>query len=814
MTTDREPRIAPFALVRLAALAHPAPPAAAAAFRSAVNSLVRLESTVAELALQLPDALYASADGHSAEFHRRVVLPLRRDVHNGRTPKPVDLGTLPERVPLLAQWLSAGSALAGAQAAVAEQWPAALAAERAVLAELAAAEPLRRAVVLTGPDLVHGLDRAARGELDRKARKAEATVLRYALRATSKTSPFSWYTYVGWGRWSTDDELAFQAPVAHAQLNQVLLARLVESLSRTHRDALPHRLAPAVRERDGKIVFQRDVPVEGAKRAYLTNSETVAITATGPLRFLLAVAHGKGATPAELASALATKLPDEHAPAAAKYVTRLLDIGLLIPVRPVDPHDPDAALALAQWLRDREQTDVANRLTALVFRTTSFAGLDVRGRQARMSELEATWRELGPDLTGVPPVAEDVVLPGVARLGPAHGQAATGTLARLTPLLMAFDRQLLIRRIARDRFVTRFGAGGAAHPADCAELLGAALIESLAGPASEAGEEIHAVRARLAGMLDAAAADREIPDEMVRSAAESLPQWTRTRPVSYSWFVQPLPAGGLVVNHCYAGFARFTSRFLDRLPPAARSDVTGYLDEVLPAGFTQYRPVGGFTANLHPMLGAEEIGEDLRWADLTPDDIEVRHSPANDDLQLVHKASGRRLDVLYLGFLMPLMLPDRVSALYTDMSCGWVDLDGLRSSVNRGDVVEQGRLRYRDVVLARRSWDFGGQAANRLRTDFTGDVSAALAAARLRAQHDLPEHVFIGAGGGITSMADFEQRLSAPKPQYVDLASALHTRCVQRVFNRHNTDVRLTEALPVPAGRVVELIAETWWRAS
>jgi lantibiotic biosynthesis dehydratase-like protein len=793
--TEHHPRIAPFALVRVAALAHPAPPPAARAFRAALDALVALESTVAELGRGLADALYASAAGHSSDFHRRVVLPLRRDVHNGRTPHAAGYGTLPDRVPQLQPWLTARARLTAATEAVLREWPSALAAERAVLAELCAAEPLRRAAVLTGRDLLHGLDRTASGAGDRKARKAEPAVLRYALRATSKTSPLSWYTYVGWGRWAADDALTWGEPAAFTQVNHALLARLTARLLREHRDMLPHRLAPGLREHAGRFSFRRDVPVEGATRAYVTKEEIVDVAATDLLRFLVAEV-GAGATPQDLTGALAARLPADQASAAGKFVAILLDVGLLVPVSPVDPQDPAAVHALARHFK-------VDGLAALAARTSEFARLDARARVTRLAELEAGWRELGVDTAGVTPVAEDVVLPGVVRLGPAHGQAATGTLARLTPLIMAFDRQLVVRRIARNRFVDRFGHGGSAHPADCAELLSEALIEALVGPESKTSAEIAAIRSKLAGMLDQSAVDREITDEMVDTARSLLPQWARARPVSYSWFVQPLP-DGLVVNHSYAGFTRFTSRFLNQLPAAAHADVTGYLAEIFPAGFSQFRPVSGFNPNLHPMVTGTEIDG--------CDGLVVRHDQATDELRLIDRA-GRPTDVLYLGFLMPLMLPDRVTALYTDLSCGWADLGDLRSTVEHEGVVEQGRLRYHDVVLARRSWDFGGPAADRLRTEFKGDAENALTAARLRARYGIPEHVFVGAGGGISSMADFEQRLGAPKPQYADFGNALHTRCLQRVFTRHAGDIQVTEALPVPAGRVVELIAETWWRA-
>lgn len=807
-------RIAPFALLRLAGVAHPAPPRSADVFRAALNTLAGKEIQLAELAGPLSDALYGSAAGHSLDFHQRVVLPLRRDVHNGRTPRAADLGDLPARVPGLDRWLRLRAEADAATAAITDAWPDALAAERAVLAKTVAEEPLRRAAVLTGRDLLYGLDRTARaqGEPDKKARKSEPTVLRYALRATSKTSPLSWYTSVGWGHWSDKDELPQGEPVAVARVNRVLVARLTAAVLTQRTGTLPHRPAPALSERDGRLFFRRDIPITGATRAYIVKEESVDLTLNGPLRFVVDTARAagpKGITPDDLAAALRERLPDDQSARATAFLGKLLDVGLLIPVEPVAPQDPDAVTSLAGWLRDRGEPKTATKLLALEEATTSFAALPAAERPARLAELDAGWRALsedtGADLTDVPAVVEDVFLPGTAKLGPAHGRDATDALARLTPLLMLFDQQLLIRRYARDHFVARFGKGATATPADCAELLAAALRQTMAGPHNEDAAEIAALRKRLA-----AKANGEITDELIDEAAALLPGWARTRPVSYAFFFQPLPDGGVVVNHIYAGFGRFTSRFLDGFGPSARADVATQLRDHL-GDFAQYRPVYGFTANLHPLLGALDVGDDARWADRTPDELEVCHDPVADELRLRDRRTGRFLDLLYPGFLMPMILPDRMAALYTDLSCGWADLDALRPSIEDNGVVAHGRLRYRNVVLARNSWTFSPQASDGLRTTF-GAPDVAVTAARVRARHGLPEHVFAEPGGTVSSMEEFNSRIAAPKPQYLDFGNALHLRHLPRLLARYGA-VRFTEALPVPHGRVAEIIAESYWSA-
>ncbi|WP_367128780.1 lantibiotic dehydratase [Saccharothrix sp. HUAS TT1] len=815
MATDPTGRttteLAPYALVRVAALPHPRP--VASDFRTGLDAVVAAHARIAARAPDLADALHDSAAGHSAGFHRRVVLPLRRDVHNGRAPRPestAELGDLPERVPLLRAWLTAHDELARAVDAVLAAWPDELAASRAWLAEVCAADPLRRASVLTGPDLLHGLDRTARGQgvPDRRARKAEPTTLRYALRATAKTSPLSWYTHVGWGAWG-DGPWPAAEPVSRPAVHRLLVTRLLDALG----PRLPHRLAPALRERDGRVLFRRDAPVEGSGRAAVVREEEVDVAASGPLRFVVDLVRGAGPDglpPARIAEALAARLTTADADHKAHdFVTRTLAVGLLVPVPPIHPQDPDAVGSLAAWLAPTD-ADTADRLTALATTTAAFAHADPPARVTALAGLAAGWRDLGErvgaDLTGVTPVVEDVVLPEPVPVPP----GAAPALTRLTPLLVAFDQQVLLRRLIRTRFVERFGEGGDASPAECAAPLALAWQDSmdpgLADDARDPGvRAVFQLREKLAGQVH----EGVVTDDVLRSAVDLLPAWATRRTGSYGFFAQPTRDGRLVVNHVYAGFGKFTSRFLDLLP-GARDAVTRQVSRHTTEP-VQFRPVQGFNANLHPLLGAREVGEDARWADLVADELRVRHDPVADEVRLTHR--GVPLDVLYLGFLIPPALPDRQVALYSDLACGWVDLDRLRAVTEDGGVTARGRLTFGDVVLARRSWDFATPPP------VGAEERAALDVARLRARHGLPEHVFVGPDRGPVSADAYRRALTAAKPQYADLGDPLHLRCLPRLLARFPDGVRLTEALPVPGagsptGRVVELIAETYWRAS
>ncbi|MFJ9453918.1 lantibiotic dehydratase [Kitasatospora sp. NPDC101447] len=854
------------ALVRATVLARPAQSAPSAAVRSLLAELGTVEAAEAALRTDLCDDLYDSRTGHDEEFHRRIVLPLRRDLHNGRPPRAAHLdrlADLPQRVPRLADWLDLRQRRARLLAALADAVPPALAAERAALAELCRASAFTRAVALTSADLLRAVANTARaadstGERPARARKEEAAVLRHALRATTKTSPLTWFTSVGWSSGdglpdgyaedATPDGPAGDTtpnampdaptgtpvpPYAVVRENRTLVAALVQALLDDPRRSrtLPHRMTGAARVADGRAHYARSEVVFAGGRYLVTREEEVELADRPELALLASLADTPD-TPDRLATRLAAALRrPEDDPVVHRFVGQLRTARLLVPTDPVDPQDPQPLRSLAHWLRQWPQdAAIVTLVDHLADRTAELADAPGERRPALLAALADAWhrvlaaagRPVPAEAAPLTVLSEDVHAPAPPQRRPSRADRAA--LAELTALAELFDHGHLMRRAACDRFVARYGVGGVCgtpweFAADAAEAWSAIAVP----------DELAALRAEFAAVPETGG-EIVLPAERVRALAARLPDWTAARPLSYSWFVQSDPTDGLLcVNHVYGGWGRFASRFLDATTPRAAADVTRQIRRGLGEGAraAQIRPVGGFNANLHPLLLADEIGPDRRWTNLVEADLDLVHDPASDQLRFRLRSTGELLDVLYLGFLAPVMLPQRLAPLLADHPNGVVDFRPLlpRTALGApgGTVTGTPRLRHRHVVLARRRWHLPPAVLDALRADLAADPGAdgipAGATARWRALLGLPEQLFlhpVPAAATTDTPADaFVAHLRAPKPQPVDLGNPLHLCHLAKWLTRYPNGVVLEEALPAIAGtaeptRTVELVAETY----
>jgi hypothetical protein len=208
--------------------------------------------------------------------------------------------------------------------------------------------------------------------------------------------------------------------------------------------------------------------------------------------------------------------------------------------------------------------------------------------------------------------------------------------------------------------------------------------------------------------------------------------------------------------------------------------------------------------NLHGRLTDYEIvcpGETstaLPDARLDLDDLYAEHDERQDRLVLRSRRLEREVVPLYLGYLVPMVLPEvpRTLLLFSPTSRSRPEVwRGVPEGPERGGVTSRPRVRYRSLVLHRRRWT-AAPGALPVRTPGADDAAWYLAWQRWRREHGLPARVFATvrpADDGTGPAAAFG---GGAKPQYVDFDSPLSLTALEGLLAGGPVRTVFEEMLP------------------
>ncbi|WP_329017345.1 lantibiotic dehydratase [Streptomyces sp. NBC_01601] len=689
----------------------------------------------------------------------------------------------------------------------------------------------------------------ADGPLSKRERRIERSLLEYLLRTACKTSPFSTLTAVSAGHFAEAGGRPLVVSVdgwekrGSTRLNIAVLARLSELLTANPR--IRHELP--VRATSGTEVHQDRVRYLRKLRGADGNADAaVTLDAVHESLFYLpggdALADvlklfGDGTTlrfedAVRQLCALDVKRPE---PEVERYLAQLLRLGLLVvPDLHLDIHDPDPVSTYRGGLRGLG-TSWADDIAALVERMGAdverFAGAGLARRRELLAQVKEsvaeTHRLLGRDDTPVlrTLVYEDTILPGLTVTGDTSTwtRQLTPGLRQLARILPAFDGNAVRRIVTRGFFRARYGEGGR-----CEDFLSFAhqfnqdfydnYNQRLMRHQRFDGttplpydnwfrqEEITGIdRARAAvaeemglryGKARASGADVELDEDFLATVEGLLPRTEDLR--SLSFFLQLAENGTedplVVVNRVYSGLTLLFSRFAHCFDDALTASLRRSLDDAVPEGAVFAELKGGYDAtnlNLHPVVTPYEIvcpGETSfrpPHERILVEDLVVEHDAETDRLRLRSRRLGVEVIPVYLGFLLPMALPE-VQQVLLNFSCTtMVQLDLWEGTgVQEGDSGVLPRVRLGNVVLQRKSWRF---AAGQLPQAVAGqpDDEWFLAWREWQRSAGLPRHVFASLGG-------------EHKPQYVDFDSYACVRLLETAVRKSASAVVLTEMLPGP----------------
>lgn len=788
---------------------------------------------------------------------RRLVLGLRRALHNGRPAKAAQLeaarrhadGTLYGRIAGLDR---VHVDLAAALAAFESVHQREIACGAESLRSLMDAHNLQLALSYNNPQLLRRLRKHYIGDApltDNKAvRNHEDSLLQYYARASTKTSPLSSFTMMHVGSWRDQAEGAQASRLSNRVVRKVegkaaLLRHILDSWLKDYelvRRAFPLALNPTIRESDGKLELQ----VVTAGRDFIGRTWGTGIDAAridaGPMLACVASALDDRdvALPAEVLveriCALAPKLPRD---AVDGYVKKLFELGYL--VAKTDFVEQTDAL---EWMAgvvesagDAASADVRSAVARLRTDLEVMRGEDVEQRICASLDVDAAFADLA-EATGArrggylfrTPFYENCYFSeGGADLSVASIEAYRGEFDLLQQLNRILDSNQQVQANMCDYFVSRFGEDGTCNDvggfikdfdATYAPLVSEGKADA-EGIAERSPRTLALVRAEQAfedylKPLLQQGRDVQFDPEALRGIIALLPQQMRTKSTSYSYLVQPARSGefdGLVLNQVFGGRSGIISRFCEILDGEGEERLRTYLREGAEGSRNvELGGVFGFNANRHPAMSDTELvvppfGHSFAGTrKILLSELKLRYDPRQHRLRFLDH-DDLPVDVWYHGLLSPVLLPavHRAIALGFTEGPSFMFTNVLLSLMETSDseVIHSPRVSLGRVVVSRRSWLVASSAYP------DASVSAAdfyLAVREWQRRHGLPDRVFVravlDAGADKSRIKRYEAmkdiNFKDLKPFFVDMRNPRFVRLLQNMMRRHELPLFMTELLP------------------
>ncbi|GIG05103.1 lantibiotic dehydratase [Catellatospora coxensis] len=872
----------PFFMLRLAGL--PFDTVAPLRFPQTVawtQAMLEVEQRLREGAPPVLDALEAVISEVAGQTERGRLIEIRRDVYNGRAPRqPAEAIALvgrhaPQAGPALAGWLAAHDELAriratGAQILADEQLD-----RQRHLRELATHPQFRAGLLLSSPSLDRYLPTFLSnpaGPLGKRARRIERSLLEYVYRTACKTSPFSWLTPVGLGRFtqgSGDPLIVETAPEqwrSFPRLNLAVLGRLGDTLlaEPALRADLPIQVTSGWRNDRNRVRYvrrQRRAGDDDAAGSMDILQENLFYLTSGTVltELLETIPDGTSLTFGELVTRLHDNDPEHRRPADIDaYLVHLLRLGLLVvPQLHIDLHHPDPVRGFRDGLAQLGRgwsAEVCERLDLVSGYVREYAHADLDRRrdllEAIRGELAEGQHDLGRAEATLPRTVlyEDVSL-GAGRVTADEAQWREKILpaaAGLSKILPVFDLMLPHRLTAKGFFRARFGPGGR-----CTDLVRLVhefhqdfydqFLESTARrrPFNEQLEyqpqenwfqlaEITALdkaRVELVRRMREAyaahpdpAADLVLDDDFMDGVAELLPDnINELNPRSFFLHLAEIDGRPqAVLNRAYSGltllFSRFAHCFADggEVEHGLVEGLKATLAQLAPPGAVFAELTGGYDTtnlNLHPSVVPYQLvcPGDVSFrpvAEQIPvDDLVIEDDVEGDRLRLRSQRLGVEVIPVYLGFLMPMALPEVQRILltfsYTNMSA--IDMwSGTDQPLGDDEIGGHPRLVYKDLVLTRRLWKMD-PASLPVRGAGQSDADWFLDWNRWARKHGLPRRVFASQDASAPAVRKPGAPAGPPpstKPQYVDFDSFMSLSLLDNMIKSAGRRVVLTEMLP------------------
>lgn len=803
---------------------------------------------------------------------RNKLITYKRDMYNHRRPKSraVDfVGELPQA--LLAemeQWEADMEKMqdlkAQAQADFNREQPHA----RRVLQTTVNNHNFLNGVLLTSGDLFEKVNKYIETPIEEqnaRLRKVEYTLATMLTRVAAKTSPFSTFSLVGQGLLAQDADLAeTEFPsLAHrsqVRINWTPVLRVLDGLLK-HPDVRPllaYRVNRTLRVEENRLVLiqRKDSPAT-RPRVFRTTETPVSMDFNPAMQMVIAIireSEGGALLYPDLIERMSQAGPRE---AIEKFVNQLIDIQVIEPTVEYPEQSRDI-LATVRNLIGTWQTEVAVRtsdhLQAISALIEQYRTGTVPVRSELLVSIRRRFEEIG-DIVGLPTTArslgllvyEDAILEGATRVPAAEWEEILSDLSFYQELAPLFDVKFRLQSVIAKMFVDRYGADGICtdtgefvrnlipvHTQFIKPMVPGQLFADL-----EIGNDIPNIRALndlklefldlINRRFDEGETEIELTREELAPLIGRVPASIKNRPLSHEFFMQWVKDDRqslMVINQPYFGYLAFMSRFVEYFQEDGMVDrLRTYLSDLFAGtgALAEVSGVYGFNANLHPRIAPYEMtfpatsfarGEEEEVPTVDWRDVSFVYDRDTDRVMIQHEKIGR-MNALYLGTLVPLMLPTIVRTLMNMFSNGnliesyhTIREYELSDEVKQSQVRVYPRIRLGQVVVSRKKW-MVPRAQLPMREAKESEFDYFCRVHEWRMNLNMPSRVFvrfvpmIDSENPLLGLLDRDSAQNAPeldftemKPQHIDFENPVLVRLLGKLIVDGTFGMVVEEMLP------------------
>lgn len=542
------------------------------------------------------------------------------------------------------------------------------------------------------------------------------------------------------------------------------------------------------------------------------------------------------------------------------YLQHLLRLGfLIVPSLHLDIHSDNP---LADYRKGLSTiiTPLTQRLANLLGQIESlvmvYATADLARRREILAEVkqlvQASYRELDEAEHVIPRtmIYEDTtVSPRKLAISPQRWQELRSNLAEFQRILPVFDVNLQRRLVTKGYFRARFGAGGRADDfLSFADDFNQEFFDHfLKNPTNRNAfdsnrrfvrhenhfklpeiEMLDDARQAVADYVTQVYSQRAsgsseliLDDDFIRAVSPHVPE-NLDSTQSHTFFAQFARTGGeplLIINRVYTGLTLMFSRFAHffagqeqpyKLIPRLRAT----LMELQPPNAVFAELKGGYETtnlNLHPSLTAYELvcPGDLSMRpeheQIALSDLAILDDAETNTLRLYSRRLGKEVIPIYLGFLMPMALPE-IQQILLNFShatlCPIYMWLGTNAPSTGNTIAGYPRIRYKNLVLHRKLWKLHPQYFPQ-RESKQSDADYYLNVLRWQKENGVPSKVFVTPDNSATEPtpdgdagAGQEYNLKLQKPLYVDFSNFFSVALLEATARGSTNRMVMTEMLP------------------